>query len=192
MQKEISVKVERTPNPQAKKFTFNVELTKTPIEFTDALSAEQSPLATKIFGFPWTTSVYIANNFVSITKQDWVEWDVLEEPLSQILLEHIKSDEPVMLSKPVGVSEDQKVTSSVLETDTEEVKKIKTVIDRDIRPLVAMDGGDIVFNKYEDHVVYIHMKGACVGCPSSQATLKQGVERLLKQALPEIQGVAAL
>ena len=185
MQNDISVTVEGTPNPQTKKFTFNVELTKTPIEFTDAMMADRSPLATKIFGFPWASSVYIAGNFVSVTKQDWVEWDILEQPLSQILLEHIKEGQPVLLETP----EASTITSSVLETDTDDVKKIKTVIDRDIRPFVAMDGGDIVFQKYEDYKVYVAMKGACTGCPSSQATLKQGVERLLKQNVPDIQEV---
>ena len=184
MQNDISVKIETTPNPQTKKFTFNRELTPEAMEFKDALTAERSPLASKIFGFPWARRVYIADHFVSITKQDWVDWEIIEEPLSQILLEHIQSGEPILL--PASAPE---ITSSLLPTDSEEVKKIKTVIDRDIRPFVAMDGGDIVFNKYDDHKVYVTMRGACVGCPSSQATLKEGVERLLKQALPEIQEV---
>ena len=183
----ITIEVCDTPNPQAKKFVFNIQLVEKPIEFTDSLSAEQSPLASKIFGFPWANSVYIGVNFVSVTKQEWVDWELLQEPLCQILLDHIKSKEPIVLQ----MNTDDKSQSDILDTDTEEVKKIKAIINKDIRPFVAMDGGDIVFNKYENGVVYVNMRGACSGCPSSQATLKDGVERLLKQALPEIQGIVA-
>ena len=190
-QVNIAVEIQDTPNPQTKKFVFNKQLVDLPIEFKDSLSAERSPLASKIFGFPWASSVYIGKNFVSVTKQDWVDWELLQEPLCQILSEHIKSNEPILLEFHTGDDLNES-SSDILETDTEEVKKIKTVINRDIRPFVAMDGGDIVFSKYEDHVVHVMMKGACSGCPSSQATLKEGVERLLKKAIPEIQGIIAV
>ena len=183
-QTDVTIEIQDTPNPQAKKFIFNTQLVKEPVEFVDGMSANASPLASKIFGFPWASSVYIGENFISVTKQDWVDWELLQEPVSQLLLDHIKSGEPILVESSIK-SED------VLESDTEDVKKIKTIINRDIRPFVAMDGGDIMFNKYEDHIVYVAMRGACSGCPSSQATLKDGVERLLKQALPEIQGVVA-
>ncbi len=183
---EVTIQIQGTPNPQAKKFIFNTQLVEEPVEFVDGLSANASPLASKIFGFPWASCVYIGENFVSITKQDWVDWELLQEPISQLLLDHIKSEEPIIIKESVFNG-----TSDILDSDTEEVQKIKTIINRDIRPFVAMDGGDITFSKYEDHIVYVAMRGACSGCPSSQATLKSGVEKLLKQALPEIQGVVA-
>lgn len=186
-QKDVTIEIQDTPNPQAKKFVFNTQLVQDPKEFVDGPSASVSPLASKIFGFPWASSVYIGKNFVSITKQDWVDWQLLQEPISQLLLDHIESGEPVIME---GFSADES-SSDILDSDTEEVQKIKTIINRDIRPFVAMDGGDITFSKYEDHIVYVAMRGACSGCPSSQATLKNGVERLLRQALPEIQGVVA-
>ena len=188
MNVQVSITVQDTPNPQTKKFVFNIQILDSPIEFKDSLSAGISPLASKIFGFPWATSIYIGENFVSVTKQDWVDWELLQEPLSQILLEHIKSGEPVLIKDNLTKEPPQ---STILDSDSPEIQKIKTVINRDIRPFVAMDGGDITFSKYKDHIVYVTMRGACSGCPSSQATLKDGVERLLKQALPEIQGVIA-
>ena len=187
IQKDVMIEIQDTPNPQTKKFIFNTQLVKEPIEFIDGLSANASPLASKIFGFPWATSVYIGENFVSVTKQDWVDWELLQSPISQLLLDHIKSGEPIIIESSMVSS-----SSDILESDTEEVKKIKTIINRDIRPFVAMDGGDITFSKYEDHIVYVAMRGACSGCPSSQVTLKDGVERLLKQALPKIQGIVAI
>ena len=187
IQKDVMIEIQDTPNPQTKKFIFNTQLVKEPIEFVDGVSANASPLASKIFGFPWATSVYIGENFVSVTKQDWVDWELLQSPISQLLLDHIRSGEPIIIESSMVSS-----SSDILESDTEEVKKIKTIINRDIRPFVAMDGGDITFSKYEDHIVYVAMRGACSGCPSSQATLKDGVERLLKQALPKIQGIVAI
>ena len=183
---DITIKIQDTPNPQAKKFIFNTQLVQEPVEFVDSSSANASPLASKIFGFPWANSVYIGENFVSITKQDWVDWELLQGPISQLLLDHIKSEEPILIENSMSNG-----SSDILDSDTEEVQKIKAIINRDIRPFVAMDGGDITFSKYEDHIVYVAMRGACSGCPSSQATLKDGVERLLKQALPEIQEVVA-
>ena len=186
IQQDVTIEIQDTPNPQAKKFIFNTQLVKEPMEFVDSLSANTSPLASKIFGFPWAACVYIGENFVSVTKQDWVDWELLQDPISQLLLDHIKSGEPIVTEGSFRGG-----ASDILESDTEDIKKIKTIINRDIRPFVAMDGGDITFSKYEDHIVYVTMRGACSGCPSSQATLKEGVERLLKQALPEIQGVVA-
>ena len=186
-QRDVTIEIQDTPNPQAKKFIFNTQLVQEPKEFVDGPSASVSPLASKIFGFPWANSVYIGENFVSITKQDWVDWELLQGPISQLLLDHIESGEPIVIEDLSASGS----SSDILDSDTEEVRKIKTIINRDIRPFVAMDGGDITFSKYEDHIVYVAMRGACSGCPSSQVTLKEGVERLLKQALPEVREVVA-
>ncbi len=181
----VEITVEETPNPQTMKFNFDQNISEFSAEYKDSLKTQASPLAAKLFGFPWMSAVYIGQNFVTITKQDWVDWDVLRDPLAGLLKEHIESEEPVQLK--VNLEESQSN-----ESDTDQVKIIKSILETEIQPAVAMDGGNIIFVKYEDHVVYLEMQGACAGCPSSMMTLKDGVETRLKQALPEIQGVLAV
>ncbi len=179
------ITIENTPNPATLKFQFNFQL---PMaaghEMNSPSEAEISPLAAKIFGFPWTSKIYLGSDFISVTKQEWVDWDVLAEPLKGLIQEHIDSGEPVLMDSlpltPRGGSEEFD------EKDAELVGKIKTILSRDIRPIVAMDGGDIVFAKYADGIVFVRLQGSCSGCPSSTATLKDGVEVRMKELLPEI------
>lgn len=184
----IDVYPEPTPNPQSMKFVVNRQLVESPINFTDSREAERSPLAAKIFGFPWSSGVYIGLNFITITKQDWVEWEMLAEPLAGLLREHFESGDPILLD----LKSDQHVGSDENPDDTEDIKTIKRLIREEIRPAVAMDGGDIIFHKYENNNVYIYMQGACSGCPSSTLTLKQGIETRMKEVLPQINEVIAL
>lgn len=181
----MNVTFEQTPNPATMKFNFGRKISDQSIDFPNVEAAERSPLAAKIFGFPWTSAVFIGEDFVTVTKQEWVDWNVLASPLAGLLNEHVESGQPVMadLSK---AAEDES------SHDSEIVKKIKRLIQTEIRPVVALDGGDIVFAKYEDHVVYIHMRGACSGCPSSQMTLKQGIETRMREAFPEVTAVEAI
>lgn len=184
----IDVWPESTPNPHSMKFIVNRRLVEEPLNFLSSTEAERSPLASKLFGFPWTAGVYIGNDFITITKQDWVDWETLAEPLAGLLREHFESGEPILVElESFNPSE-----NDILESDSEEVKLIKRVINDEIRPAVAMDGGDIVFHKYEQKKVYIFMRGSCSGCPSSTITLKQGIETRLKEALPEIDEVLSL
>jgi Fe-S cluster biogenesis protein NfuA len=189
MSSQIQITPERTPNPQSMKFNVNVQLLAEPINFVSSREAERSPLASKLFGFPWTAGVYIGNDFITITKQDWVEWEMLAEPLAGLLKEHFDSNEPLLND---AVTAPPSTENEILADDSPVVQAIKTVINTEIRPAVAMDGGDIVFHKYEDRIVYIYMRGSCAGCPSSTATLKQGIEVRLKEAIPEILEVQAL
>ena len=179
---QITVSFEPTPNPQSMKFNFSAPIAEEMAEFNDAGNCRRSPLATKIFGFPWAAGIMIGHDFVTITKQDWVEWDVIAEPLASLLQEHIERGEAVLLPE----------TSVAASEDSEQVILIKRILNEEIRPAVAMDGGDIVFHRYEEGVVYVYMRGACSGCPSSMMTLKDGVEARLKAALPEIIEVIAL
>lgn len=183
MAENITVTLEPTPNPQSMKFLVNQEIAPETAAFNSSNEAFRSPLASKIFGFPWTDGIYIGKDYVTVTKQDWVEWDVLAEPLSGLIKEHIETGETVLMPE----SQD---TAS--EEDSPIVAQIKEILDREIRPAVAMDGGDIAFNKYENNIVYIHMQGACAGCPSSSYTLKVGIEGRLREAIPEIKEVVAL
>jgi Fe-S cluster biogenesis protein NfuA len=181
---DFKVTFQTTPNPQTMKFVFSVNLISNPQQFSSASEANLSPLAQKIFGFPWVESVYIGGDFVTITKQDWVDWDIISEPLADLLKEHVENGEAIL--------HEMNFETDNNENDSKEVKIIKEALDRYIRPVVAMDGGDITFQNYSEGIVYLKMSGACNGCPSSTQTLKEGVETKLKEVLPEIKEVVAI
>lgn len=185
---EVQVFYEATPNPDSMKFVITAKIADETVHFDEPTLAGRSPLASKIFGFPWAQAIMIGPTFVTVTKQDWVDWDILAEPLSQLIKEHIDANEPILTE----ASEPMAVNDQINDNDSEVVKQIKTIINRDVRPAVAMDGGDIVFDRFEDGKVYVHMRGACSGCPSSTMTLKQGIEARLKQILPEVEEVVAI
>jgi len=180
----MTVTFEPTPNQATMKFNFHQKISDVTFDAPNVETAERSPLAAKVFGFPWTSAVYIGEDFVTVTKQDWVGWDVLANPLAGLLGEHIESGLPVMIDFVAANDES--------ENDSPVVKQIKRILQTEIKPVVALDGGDIVFAKYEDNNLYIHMRGACAGCPSSQATLKDGIEVRMKQMIPEIKEVISV
>lgn len=180
----MNVTFETTPNPATMKFIFPQQISDQSVDFPSVETSERSPLAAKIFGFPWVSAVFLGENFVSITKQDWVDWNVLAKPLSGLLAEHVSSGQPVLLNLVVANNEN--------ESDSPIVKQIKRLLETEIKPVVALDGGDIAFVSYENQVLSLKMMGACSGCPSSQATLKDGIEVRLKQALPEIKEVISV
>ncbi len=183
---QFQIEIEKTPNPATLKFNLNQKIAPEGHDFPNAQSTDSSPLAAKLFGFPWTSGVYIGPQFISVTKQDWVDWEVLAEPLAGLIKEHLDNNLPVLVEvlKPEGSEENP--------NDPEIVKQIKRALDRDIRPIVAMDGGDVVFANYENNVLAIQMKGSCSGCPSSQATLKEGIEVRLRELFPEIKEVISV
>lgn len=183
----IRVNIEPTPNPATMTFRFSEKLLENSTEFLTPAAAEQSPLAIKIFGFPWTSAVFLGPDFVSVTKQDWVDWDILSEPLAGLIQEHLDRGEPLVSEFTAAASSE----GDILETDSDMVRQIKRTLDREIRPIVAMDGGDVRFGKFEDGVLHLEMKGACSGCPSSQATLKDGIEGRMKEIFPDIKEVVA-
>ena len=183
---ESSPKFEATPNPATLKFPLGRVVTQEPFDCTSALEAERSPLAAKIFGFPWTASVYVGTDFITVTKHDWVDWNVLAEPLAGLIREHLDRGEPIVIELTSHGSNDAD------ENDSPLVRQIKEVLHREIRPVVALDGGDIVFSHYENQVVHLHMRGSCAGCPSSSATLKDGIEVRLRELFPEIREVVSV
>lgn len=182
----FQVSFQATPNPATLRFQISQPIASQSFDFTNATEAQRSPLASKIFGFPWTSAVFIGSDFVTVTKQDWVDWDILAEPLSGLIREHLERGEAV----EAVIVEHQ--ASDVLDTDSDVVKKIKQVLNTDIRPIVAMDGGDIVFSSFTHGVLAIHMKGACSGCPSSTATLKEGIEVRMRELIPEVLEVVSV
>jgi Fe-S cluster biogenesis protein NfuA len=186
--KPVDIRLEFTPNPNALKYVLDdhVLMERGTASFTDKNSAESSPLARRLMGIPGVASCMIGSNFVSVTKADEGDWEVLDLKTREALKEHVISGEPsvnpLSLEKPAASKEGE----------TEVERKIREVLDRDIRPAVAMDGGDVVFEKFEDGIVYLYMQGSCSGCPSSTATLKMGIETRIRQAVPEVQEVVAL
>lgn len=185
MPENITVHAEMTPNPQTMRFVTNQVLTEQPAEFKSHQETFKSPLARKLFGFPWTAGVFIGRDFVAVTKQDWVDWETLAEPLAGLIQEHLERGELVM-------QQVDPVSSSASADDSDEVREIKRILDEEIRPAVAMDGGDIVFHKFEDGIVYLFMQGACAGCPSSTMTLKMGIEARLKELVPSVREVVSM
>jgi Fe-S cluster biogenesis protein NfuA len=180
---------ELTPNPQTMKFVFDRVIATGSADFKTGQTTATSPLAKKLFGFPWTDGVYIGSDFVTVTKQDWVDWETLAEPLTDLMAEHIDRGEAVLVDAPDSVKAQS--GNVITDADSEIVKAIKTVINNEIRPAVAQDGGDVTFQKYEERIVHLHMQGSCAGCPSSTYTLKEGIATRLRAAVPEIIDVVA-
>lgn len=184
-QSEVYVSLEFTPNPNTLKYSVNRDLLdKGAVNFIKKEDAErQSPLAAKLMNVTGICGVMIGKNFVTVTKTEEGDWDVVHKSSSTIIQSHLSSSEPI-LNEVQG--EAHKGGNSEVEV------KIREILDNEIRPAVAMDGGDITFEKYEDGVVYVYLQGACSGCPSSTATLKMGIETRLRDAIPEIREVVAV
>ena len=184
---KFQVSYGETPNPQSLKFLVDSPICSEILEITDKTQAARSPLAAKILGFPWAKSVFLGENFVTVTKEEWVDWGILREPLADLIREHLESGGKALLPK----AEEKKAEGNGAspKEDGPVVKKIKAILETDIQPAVAMDGGYIGFVSYEDGKVYLSLQGSCSGCPSSVYTLKDGIETRLKQDLPEIQEV---
>ena len=182
----FQVTYEMTPNPHSLKFVVSTPICDEILEIKDRNQAKRSPLASKILGFPWAKSVFLGENFITVTKEEWLEWDVICDSLSELIKDHLDNGEQVLLPKADSTEKDK---TKPPEDDSEEVKKIKEILEKDIQPAVAMDGGFIEFVSYKDGIVYLSLQGACSGCPSSTFTLKQGIETRLKQFVPEIKEI---
>lgn len=184
----LEVRLEFTPNPNALKYVLDeqVLLPRGAASFADKKSAEGSPLAKRLLDIPGVAACMIGYNFVSVTKSESGDWEVLDLKTREALKAHVASGEPAV--NPLSLEK----SSAPVAGETELDRKIKEVLDRDIRPAVAMDGGDVVFERFENGIVYLYMQGSCAGCPSSTATLKMGIETRIKQAVPEVQEVVAL
>lgn len=184
------IQTEQTPNPASLKFLPGCEvMVKGTAEFTEATGASASPLASQLFKVKGVAGVFLGSDFVTVTKAENVEWNALKPLILGVIMEHFTTGRPVMNDED---AHDAGHASHASEEDSEIVKQIKELLDTRIRPVVAQDGGDIVFHSFEDGVVFLHMRGACAGCPSSTATLKTGIENLLKHFIPEVEEVRAV
>jgi len=187
------IQTEATPNPATLKFLpGKVVLDSGTADFRDAdEAAAQSPLAGKLFAIDGVTGVFFGYDFVTITKDDASEWPHLKPAILAGIMEHFMSDAPVMAEQGAG-NEIAPGEEFYDESDETIVATIKELLDTRVRPAVAQDGGDITFRGYKQGTVFLHMKGACAGCPSSTATLKHGIQNLLRHFIPEVQGVEAV
>ncbi|MCS6838072.1 MAG: NifU family protein [Bdellovibrionaceae bacterium] len=186
------VSFEPTPNPRTYRFRLPQTGLSQSVTFHSPQETLSSPLAKKIFSFPWVDSIMLGPDFMTITKHDWVEWELLAEPLTHLIQEHLDLGIPVyennsQLSPNEGAHPKDK--SNTMESASPEWQEIDQVIQRDIRPILALDGGDIQLMKLEDQVLYVKLQGACVGCPGTQITLKEGIEARLKEVFPYLKRV---
>jgi Fe-S cluster biogenesis protein NfuA len=178
------IQTEATPNPATLKFLpGRTVLTHGTLDMRDAATAAQSPLAERLFGIEGVSGVFLGSDFISITKSDG-EWQQLKPAILGAVMEHFMSGAPILRDETTGAGDaDDEFFES---KDTETVATIKELIETRVRPAVANDGGDITFRGFKDGVVYLDMKGACAGCPSSTATLRHGIQNLLRHYLPDV------
>jgi Fe-S cluster biogenesis protein NfuA len=178
------IQTETTPNPLTLKFIPGVEIMKTGTAFyTNVEAAAPSPLAKKLFAVEEVAAIFLGSDFITVTKTESGDWNVLKPTLLAAIMDHLVAGMPVMA--------ETKATADY-SGDSEIIQQIRELIDTRVRPAVAQDGGDIVFHSFEDGIVKLEMHGACSGCPSSTATLKQGVENMLKHYVPEVVAVEAV
>ena len=187
MEKTMFIQTEQTPNPQTLKFLpGKTVMEKGSVDLTDAdEAARMSPLAKRVFAVDGVAGVYLGQDFISVTKAAMEDWYMMKPAVLGAIMEHFMSGEPnVIAEMMVEESDDQE--------EDETIRQIKELLDSRVRPAVAQDGGDIVFHGFDRGIVYLHMRGACAGCPSSVVTLKNGIENLLKYYVPDVVEVRAV
>lgn len=179
------IQTEQTPNPATLKFLPGREvLGRGTADFTSREEAARSPLAERLFEIEGIAGVFLGADFITITKDGAKDWFLLKPSILGVIMEHFTAGKPVLL--------DGGDDNAVNEDDDEIVQQIKELLDTRVRPAVAQDGGDITFHGFDRGVVYLHMKGSCAGCPSSTATLKNGIENMLRHYIPEVVEVRAV
>ena len=185
------IQTETTPNPATLKFLpGRTVLASGTLEMRDRSEAVKSPLAERLFDVNGVSGVFLGSDFITVTKSD-SEWPQLKPAILGVIMEHFMSGQPILASGALGGSDEDE--GEFFEAGDETiVATIKELLDTRVRPAVAQDGGDITFKGFRDGVVYLNMKGACSGCPSSTATLKHGVQNLLRHFVPEVQEVEAV
>lgn len=178
------IQTEDTPNPSTLKFIpGQIVMSAGTADFRTADSAGRSPLARALFGVSGVDGVFLGSDFVSVTKAADAEWFSVKPAVLAAIMDHYTSGLPAV---------EEAEAAGTGEPDSEIVVQIKEILETRVRPAVAQDGGDIVFHDFDDGVVYLHMHGSCSGCPSSTATLKAGIENMLRYYIPEVREVRAV
>ncbi len=181
------IETEGTPNPATLKFLPGSEVMGAgTADFATQTSAGRSPLASSIFGLAGVARVFLGSDFITVTKTDETTWATLKPQVLGAIVDHFVAGRPMLEGgEATGADSEEEIAPE----DEEIVAQIKELLDTRVRPAVAGDGGDIVFRGYRGGVVRLHMQGACSGCPSSRATLKHGIENMLRHYVPEVVGV---
>ncbi|CAK0768334.1 NFU1 iron-sulfur cluster scaffold homolog, mitochondrial [uncultured Gammaproteobacteria bacterium] len=184
------IQTEETPNPATLKFLPGCPVLSQggALEFATAAEASRSPLAERLFQINGVTGVFLGLDFISITKSGERDWYLLKPPVLGAIMDHFTSGRPILNAG----TEDGAAEGAAVGDNAEIINQIIALLDERVRPVVARDGGDITFHSFEDGVVWLRMRGACSGCPSSTATLKAGVENMLRHFIPEVQEVRAV
>jgi Fe-S cluster biogenesis protein NfuA len=185
------IQTEATPNPATLKFLPGKPVLESgTLDMPTKQAASQSPLAARLFNIPNVGGVFYGSDFISVTKSDG-EWQQIKPAILGAIMEHYMSGTPLVASDaaPAASADDDEFFDA---KDADTVATIKDLIETRVRPAVAGDGGDITFKGYKEGIVFLHMKGACSGCPSSTATLKHGIQNLLKHFVPEVVDIQAV
>jgi Fe-S cluster biogenesis protein NfuA len=177
------IQTESTPNPATLKFLPGRSVLENgTADFPNGSSAGKSPLASRIFAVDGVAGVFFGTDFVTVTKAGDVDWNHIKPAILGAIMEHFQSGQPVIEGDGAGAAGHAAHDGP----DSDIVNQIKELLDTRVRPAVAQDGGDITFHGFDRGVVYLHMQGACAGCPSSTLTLKMGIENLLRHYIPEV------
>ncbi len=181
------IQTEQTPNPATLKFLPGRDVMGNgTADFATAEAAKRSPLAEHLFTIEGVSGVFLGTDFITVTKAADQDWHLLKPAVLGAIMEHFTSGRPIIVGPAAGESD------AAGEEDSEVVAQIKDLIETRVRPAVAQDGGDIIFQGFEDGIVFLHLQGSCSGCPSSTATLKAGIENMLKHYVPEVVEVRAV
>lgn len=181
------IQTESTPNPATLKFLpGSPVMQRGTANFTGHEDTARSSLARRLFRVDGVTGIFLGSDFITATKSDDRDWDVMKPEIRGAIMDHFTSDEPVIEVAAEGGEEAEEGEDDGI------AAQIKELLDTRVRPAVAQDGGDIIFKGYRDGIVYLHMQGACSGCPSSTATLKHGIENLFRYYIPEVARVQAV
>ncbi len=179
------IETEGTPNPATLKFLpGRYVMGASTADFASRDSAERSPLAGALFALPGVARVFLGGDFITVTKVEETSWQALKPQVLAAIMEHFVAGRPV-----IEGAADEDLVEEIAPEDEEIVAQIRELLDTRVRPAVAGDGGDIVFRGYREGIVKLHMQGACSGCPSSRATLKHGIENMLRHYVPEVVAV---
>ncbi|MFP4313948.1 MAG: NifU family protein [Alphaproteobacteria bacterium] len=181
------IQTEVTPNPATLKFLPGRDIMPSGSrDYRSVEEAKNAPLAQRLFSIQGVEGVFYGRDFVSVTKNDDTDWSMLKSMIMAALMEHLSTNQPILNEAAQGK---ESAGLDNAEDDDEIVVQIKELLETRVRPMVAMDGGDIVFDRFDDGIVFLRMQGACAGCPSSTATLKMGIENMLKHFVPEVEEV---
>ncbi len=185
------IQTEPTPNPRTLKFIpGQIVLDSGTATFVDEESAKASPLAEALFAIAEVEGVFLGHDFITVSRSESAEWDVLKPTILTTIMEHFIAGKPML--HPSDGSSAVVESNTASEEDDPIVRQIKELIDTRVRPAVAEDGGDIIYRSFQDGVVALELRGACSGCPSSTLTLKEGIENMLRYYVPEVKTVEAV